>query len=1708
METENSAGEGFPDLISAALHGAGISGEDLAFDFSDFDDGSSDTAKKADDVPEESPAYISQPASQVLSQIPQQPTVHNTSSSANVMRKLANQAQQQQQLLLTQTVPAASQKMTIINPPHLRAQPGGLINATVVSSGVRGPQPQTVRLHAVSSQSTSSPQGVQSFRIIRGPAPAVRTQSSVVVQPSSTQGQLRSQPIPRHLVQAVSQPGMPQVISTHALTSVPSTSSGQESRGVKNIIRIPASSLGNGLGQGQQVIIQQPGDNGQVVRVTSRSGKPVTTEDITKIVSSLPKLKSGAKIIVNSGPNFAGDSKQQTIQLITKPPPPTVAPVSVQLADPSPVMAVPGSQPKAMTSLIMPRPIVNSRVTAPSPRSVLPSSPLTVSKPTAANPKISRLTYAPGAGLPHKLGQMGALSGLGLPSSVGGLSNIPDVPHLGHVKMSMSSKDLTKAWKDHNALRRVHSAQNLQRGLNRIPPEEEEIEEEVEELGHAETYAEYKPSKLNFGKKHPDPVVETSSLSSVEPPDVKYQLRILDECVDEGGKLSALQLESITYACQRHSTVLPNGERAGYLIGDGAGVGKGRTIAGVIFENYLHRRKRALWLSVSNDLRVDAERDLRDIGAGHIDVYPLNKFKYYAKISSKENNSCKKGVIFATYSSLIGESQAEGKYNTRLKQLLKWLGHDFEGLIVFDECHKAKNLCPTGSSKPTKTGQTVLELQNRLPKARVVYASATGASEPRNMAYMTRLGLWGQGTPFKEFTDFIQAVERRGVGAMELVAMDAKLRGMYIARQLSFHGVSFKIDEIPLEKDFIKVYNLAVEMWVEAREMFQQAAELIQAEHRMKKSMWGQFWSAHQRFFKYLCISSKVNHCVDLAREAVKFGKCVVIGLQSTGEARTMEQVEEAGGDLTDFVSTAKGVFQSLVERHFPASTRGRALDIIKQVSNSHINRDSPDPWKRKRDSDDLAPSKRQKMDNDSSDPESNDSDSSDLDGIDFMSSSNSSDSDGEEHNPFANGWNSDEDDPWCQKKKKKKEVPKKKKKVKKKEKESKNKESDNEDDEFDRALAKAGLLNKPSTTNGLDGHAGNWEKASAMKSELLSRIEFLGEKLPPNTLDQLIDELGGPENVAEMTGRKSRVVSTHDGVQFESRSESDVPLEILNLTEKQRFMDGEKCVAIISEAASSGISLQADRRAQNQKRRVHITLELPWSADRAIQQFGGTHRSNQVSAPEYTFLISELAGERRFAATVAKRLESLGALTHGDRRATETRDLSRFNIDNKYGRVALETVMKSVLDIQMDVPTVQPPKNYQGDFFKDVKDGLVGVGMINIDPRTGHASLEKDFNNISKFLNRILGMKVAVQNALFKYFTDTLTSIILDAKRNGRWDMGILDLGSGEEKVRKIETKIFVGNTATNTAKTELTKFAVERGMPWHSAIELWRRCGSLEEGFYCTLQDRIFKKTVVLAVVQGKNKKRELMYNLYRPNTGLQGRCETLEEIKKKYKKCLPDVAEPLWEDQYTSSETHCSHKYLRGNCRKAATGQQCEFGLRTRFYHVLSGSVLSVWSKVESVLVGLNAASRMQIIRLRTEENQRIVGSLIPPAGVYPLERVLSQDSAKTYTEKHDNPFEFLNQQQHQQQQQQQQPQPSYIPRNNFSSSSSFPNSLLSSSSGRSNSINSTHNFNNSSGGSMYVRNDSALSDAGGPVESPVAVEEVEEKPELLSMPTLVW
>ncbi|XP_076847381.1 protein strawberry notch homolog 2a [Brachyhypopomus gauderio] len=1030
------------------------------------------------------------------------------------------------------------------------------------------------------------------------------------------------------------------------------------------------------------------------------------------------------------------------------------------------------------------------------------------------------------------------------------------------------------------------------------PPEEEEEadEEETEELGHVDTYAEYKPSKSTIGISHPDIVVETSTLSSVPPPDITYALSIPDSTISMG-MLSALQLEAIIYACQQHEVILKNKQRAGFLIGDGAGVGKGRTVAGIIVENFLKGRKRALWFSVSNDLKYDAERDLRDIDAPGIPVFALNKIKYGDTATSE-------GVLFATYSALIGESQAGGQHRTRLKQILDWCRPDFDGVIVFDECHKAKN------ATSTKMGKAVLDLQNKLPLARVVYASATGASEPKNMIYMSRLGIWGEGTPFKTFEDFLHAIEKRGVGAMEIVAMDMKVSGMYIARQLSFSGVSFRIEEITLDNEFKLVYNKAARLWAEALDVFTRAADTLGLVSR--KSLWGQFWSSHQRFFKYLCIAAKVRRLVELARAEMEQDKCIVIGLQSTGEARTREVLDENDGHLDRFVSAAEGVFQSLVQKHFPLEKP----KTEKMAGNKRKRKPRGRPPKFPKHTVEVG-------------------------GV--IKISDDSDSDSEELDSDSNS--------------------------------SPESLQDNDDVIF---------------VNHINGPVAKLEE---LKQGLLGKIAVLGKELPLNTLDELIDRFGGPERVSEMTGRKGRVVRRPDGrVQYESRAEQGLTIDHVNIKEKERFMTGEKLVAIISEAASSGISLQADKRIQNKRRRVHMTLELPWSADRAIQQFGRTHRSNQVNAPEYIFLISELAGERRFASIVAKRLESLGALTHGDRRATESRDLSKYNFENKYGTKALDKITKAILGhIDNKVP---PPKAYVGGeerFFSDMKKGMIDVGIFCKDLRFG-LNTEKDCT-ITKFLNRILGMEVHHQNALFQYFTDNFDYLIEKDKKEGKYDMGILDLAPGNDEIHEEEQEVFLTPGNPQEGQVTLYKISVDRGMHWDEALSKANTLTADHEGFYLSHKLRGSQPCVLLAE-QGRG--RNLI--VYKPNIGRQAHPENVDNLQLRYRKVMPEEAKDCWENQFVFSFKKCSHANWKGKCKLVEQGQECWLGMRLRQYHMLCGALLRVWKRVADIVSDVTNSSLLQIVRLKTKQNSKQVGIKIPENCVERVRGELSQMDAE--------------------------------------------------------------------------------------------------------------
>lgn len=69
--------------------------------------------------------------------------------------------------------------------------------------------------------------------------------------------------------------------------------------------------------------------------------------------------------------------------------------------------------------------------------------------------------------------------------------------------------------------------------------------------------------------------------------------------------------------------------------------------------------------------------------------------------------------------------------------------------------------------------------------------------------------------------------------------------------------------------------------------------------------MWSQYYGAHQRYFKYLCIASKISHTAEIAKNALLSDNSVVIGLVSTGEASINKQQINFDSPKLNYVSTA-----------------------------------------------------------------------------------------------------------------------------------------------------------------------------------------------------------------------------------------------------------------------------------------------------------------------------------------------------------------------------------------------------------------------------------------------------------------------------------------------------------------------------------------------------------------------------------------------------------------------------------------------------------------------------------------------------------------------------------------------------------------------------------------------------------------------------------
>lgn len=453
-------------------------------------------------------------------------------------------------------------------------------------------------------------------------------------------------------------------------------------------------------------------------------------------------------------------------------------------------------------------------------------------------------------------------------------------------------------------------------------------------------FAGYTPTKLTVknAKSHPADIVESSAMSAVSAPVLTYKPNIPQELIDSG-KLSDIQLESISYAGQAFEQKLPNGQRKGFFIGDGTGVGKGRQIAGVILDNFNHGGKKALWISQASGLVEDARRDWKGLGGDAGDVLQ------YDDVKKKKAGlgAYDKGILFTTYN-MLGAPTGE----KHLKAITDWLGKDFDGVIVFDEAHNMSNIAPTkgarGKKDPAKRAQRGVELQRMLPNARVLYASATGATNVNNLLYAERLGLWGEGTQFVDAQDFVAKISKSGIAAMELVARDMKGMGDYLARSISYDGVEFDRLTHNLTQDQLYMYDTMCEAW----QVILQNVEKAIGDTKSPKNASSAFWGSLQRFYESIITSFAVPSVIEDMEKELAAGHSCVIQLVNTREAaqnRAVDKLRESGSeDYDDLDLTPRETIEQFLINSFPVEQFEEYIDADGNTSKRAVVDSSGNP--------------------------------------------------------------------------------------------------------------------------------------------------------------------------------------------------------------------------------------------------------------------------------------------------------------------------------------------------------------------------------------------------------------------------------------------------------------------------------------------------------------------------------------------------------------------------------------------------------------------------------------------------------------------------------------------------------------------------------------------------------------------------------------------
>ena len=282
--------------------------------------------------------------------------------------------------------------------------------------------------------------------------------------------------------------------------------------------------------------------------------------------------------------------------------------------------------------------------------------------------------------------------------------------------------------------------------------------------------------------------------------------------------------------------------------------------------------------------------------------------------------------------------------------------------------------------------------------------------------------------------------------------------------------------------------------------------------------------------------------------------------------------------------------------------------------------------------------------------------------------------------------------------------------------------------------------------------------EAEAQRDALIEKLAALPPV--PTALDQIVQRFGH-EAVAEVTGRSRRVLRIFDAkgerLALRSRPAS------ANLAETAPFMDGTKRILVFSMAGGTGRSYHADLSCANTERRIHYLLEPGWRADQAIQGLGRTHRTHQASAPLFRPVTTNVKGERRFIATIARRLDSLGAITRGQRdsqTAMGGSDAALFresdNLESGYAKAALRQFYSALWRGRIE--------GWNVERFQD----STGLKIVH------EGGLKDELPPMPKFLNRLLALPIAEQNQLFAELEERIAANIEQAIEAGSYEVGV----------------------------------------------------------------------------------------------------------------------------------------------------------------------------------------------------------------------------------------------------------------------------------------------------------------------------------------------